>query len=73
MLNIISVPIGLFALLIALVGLVPLLGWLNWFAILVAGGGVLIGAMSAHKIGRNLNLAVIVIAGLRLMLGGGII
>ncbi len=35
--------------------------------------GTLIGAMSAAKSGRNLNLFVIVVGVIRLMLGGGIL
>ena len=73
MLNLVSLVIGLIAFLCALVAFVPLLGWLNWLIIPLALVGTIIGALSAAKSGRNLNLFVIVVGVLRLMLGGGII
>jgi hypothetical protein len=73
MLNLVSLVIGLIAFLCALVAFIPLLGWLNWLIIPLALVGTLIGAMSAAKSGRNLNLFVIVVGVLRLMLGGGIL
>jgi hypothetical protein len=72
MLNIVSILVGLFAALLALVGLIPLLGWVNWFMLPVAFVGLVIGLLSDSNGGRNLNLVVIVIGMLRLMLGGGI-
>jgi hypothetical protein len=73
MLNLVSLVIGLIAFLCALVAFIPLLGWLNWLIIPLALVGTLIGAMSAAKSGRNLNLFVIVVGVIRLMLGGGIL
>jgi hypothetical protein len=73
MLNLVSLVIGLIAFLCALVAFIPLLGWLNWLIIPLALIGTLIGAMSAAKSGRNLNLFVIVVGVIRLMLGGGIL
>ncbi len=73
MLNLVSIIIGLVALILAAVAFLPLLGWANWLIIPLAVIGAGIGAASAGKAGRNLNLAVIVIGILRLMLGGGII
>jgi hypothetical protein len=73
MLNLVSLVIGLIAFLCALVAFIPLLGWLNWLIIPLALIGTLIGAMSAAKSGRNLNLFVIVVGVLRLILGGGIL
>ena len=72
MLNIASLVIGAIALLLAIPAFIPLLGWANWFVIPVALVGLVIGVLSRKTSGRNLNLIVIVIAGLRLMLGGGI-
>ena len=73
MFNLVSLIIGVVALLCAVVAFLPLLGWLNWLiiplAIIGAGGGVL-GKATA---GRNLNLFVIVVGVFRLMLGGGIL
>ena len=72
MLNIVSILIGLFALLLAFPAFLPFLGWLNWAVVPIAILGAGIGALSKRTSGRNLNLVVIVIGVLRLMLGGGI-
>lgn len=73
MLNIVSVLIGLFALLLLIPSFLPLLGWGNWFVLPIAAVGAGLGAMSRGTAGRNLCLVVLVVAVLRLMLGGGII
>jgi hypothetical protein len=72
MLNLLSLIIGAVALLCAIPAFLPLLGWLNWFVIPMALVGLGFGVVSRGKAGRNLNLVVIVIAVLRLMLGGGL-
>jgi hypothetical protein len=71
--NILSTIIGIVALLIALVGFIPLLGWLNWFAIPVAVVGLVLGLLSRETSGRNINLVVLALAVIRLALGGGIV
>jgi hypothetical protein len=71
--NVISVIIGLMALIIALVGFIPLLGWLNWFAIPGAVVGLVLGLMSKKTGGRNINIVVLALAIIRLALGGGIL
>jgi hypothetical protein len=73
MLNLVSLLIGLVALVLAIVAFIPLLGWANWFIIPVAVVGAVIGMLSRSKSGRNLNLLVIVIGVIRLSLGGGLI
>ena len=73
MLNIVSLIIGLVALVCAAVAFIPLLGWANWVIIPLAVVGAGIGAMSSSNMGRNLNLFVIVVGIVRLMLGGGIL
>lgn len=73
MLNIVSLLIGLVALVCAAVAFIPLLGWANWLIIPLAVIGAGIGQVSGSKAGRNLNLFVIVVGIIRLMLGGGII
>jgi hypothetical protein len=70
--NAISTIIGLMALIIALVGFVPLLGWLNWFAIPLAVVGLVLGLLSQKTSGRYINLVVLALAVIRLALGGGI-
>jgi len=72
MLNIVSIIIGLVALLCAAVAFIPLLGWANWLIIPLALVGAGIGAASSGTAGRNLNLFVVVVGILRLMIGGGI-
>ena len=73
MLNIVSLIIGVVALLFALPAFLPLLGWMNWAVVPIAIVGAGVGAMSGRTSGRNLNLVVILIGILRLMLGGGIL
>lgn len=71
--NIVSVLVGLVALPVALVGLVPFFGIANYLAIPIAVVGAAIGMLSGHKSGRNFNLFVIIVAVIRLFLGGGLI
>ena len=73
MLNIISLVIGAVAALLVVPAFLPLLGWANWFVVPIAIVGLLFGLASGRTSGRNLNLVVIVIAVIRLMLGGGLI
>ena len=72
MLNILSILIGLGALLLAVPAFLPFLGWAYWGVIPIAVIGLALGAMSNRNAGRNLNIVVIVVGGLRLMLGGGL-
>jgi hypothetical protein len=78
----ISLIWGILAMLFMLVALIPLLGWLNWLvipfaaigAILAAIGIMLRGEKSRRaKAGLVLNLIIIVVAVVRLNMGGGII
>ncbi len=71
--NLISTLIGIVALVAALVAFIPLLGWLNWLVIPVAVIGLVMGLMSEKTAGRNVNLVVVVLATLRLFIGGGIL
>ena len=71
--NIMSVIAGLMALMIALVGFIPLLGWLNWFVIPLAVVGLVLGFLSRKTSGRNINLVVLALAIIRLALGGGLL
>jgi len=73
MLNIISILLGLVALVIAIPSSIPLLGWGNWIALPFAVAGAGIGALSSSNGGRNFCLVVLVIAAIRLSLGGGVI
>ncbi|WP_242138580.1 MULTISPECIES: hypothetical protein [unclassified Sphingomonas] len=71
--NIISVLVGLAALPVALVGLVPFFGLANYLAIPIAVVGAALGMLSGHKTGRNFNIFVLIVAVIRLMLGGGLL
>lgn len=73
MLNIVSVLIGLVALLLAIPSAIPLLGWGNWIVLPIAVLGAGIGALSSSNGGRNFCLIVFIIAVIRLSLGGGFI
>lgn len=73
MLNIASILVGLLALAMAIPSTIPFLGWGNWFVLPIALVGVALGAMSDRNTGRNLCIVVLVIAILRLALGGGFI
>lgn len=71
--NILAFLIGLFALLLAIPSTIPFLGWGNWLVLPIAITGAVVGALSRKNGGRNFCLVVLVLAALRLMIGGGII
>jgi hypothetical protein len=73
MLNILSIIIGIVALLLAIPSAIPFLGWGNWIVLPIAIVGAGLGALSRSNQGRNFCLIVIVIAAIRLSLGGGIL
>jgi len=68
---------GLAAVLALVVSLIPFLGWLNWITSLpLAFVGLIFSRFSRgawKTLGTVINVAVIVIALLRLLLGGGVI
>ncbi|WP_198338917.1 hypothetical protein [Lysobacter capsici] len=79
----ISLLWGIFALAWMVLALIPLLGWGNWFLIPFAAVGAIIAAIGLlftksenngrAKTGLLLNAIVIVVALVRLGIGGGII
>ena len=81
--GLISLLWGLVAMCWMLLALVPLLGWMNWFLIAFAAVGAMIAAVgiALHAPGRRgrstaglvLNGLVILVAIVRLHLGGGLI
>jgi hypothetical protein len=71
MFNVISILVGLVALLLAIPSFLPFLGWGNWLVIPIAVVGLIFGVISSHRSGRNLNIVVILVGVGRLMLGGG--
>jgi hypothetical protein len=71
MFNIVSLIIGLVALVFAVVTFIPFLGIGEWLVLILAIMGAGIGMISRSNVGRNLNLFVIVVAVVRLILGHG--
>jgi hypothetical protein len=72
MFNLISIFVGLVALVLAIPSTIPLLGWGNWIVLPIALVGAGVGALSRSDKGRNFCLIVFALACVRLMLGGGI-
>jgi hypothetical protein len=73
MLNVLAYLVGLISLVIVIPAQLPLLGAANWIALPVIVIGVIIGALSSKNGGRNFCLIVLLIAALRLTLGGGLV
>lgn len=73
MLNIVSILLGFVALLLAIPSSIPFLGWGNWIVLPIAILGAGLGALSSSNGGRNFCLIVLLIAVVRLSLGGGIV
>ena len=73
MLNILAFIVGLISLVIVIPAQIPLLGWANWFALPLIVVGIILGAMSSKNGGRNFCLIVLLIAAVRLTLGGGVL
>lgn len=73
MLNILAYLVGLVSLVIVVPAQLPLLGAANWIALPVIVIGVIIGALSSKNGGRNFCLIVLLLAALRLTLGGGLV
>lgn len=73
MLNLASILVGVVALLLAIPAFIPLFGIINWIVIPVAILGLGLGLLSRGSAGRNLNLVVLIVASIRLFLGGGLL
>jgi len=71
MAQLLSVIFGLLSAVVMIVGLFPLLGWLEWFALVGCVLGIIFGAFCQKKTGQVINIAVALVAALRLILGGG--
>ncbi|MGX7925737.1 hypothetical protein ACWPMX_04090 [Tsuneonella sp. HG094] len=71
--NLIAFLLGLVSLVIVIPATIPFLGWANWLALPLIVVGVIVGQLSSSsKAGRNFCLVVLLIAVVRLSLGGGI-
>lgn len=73
MFNIIAWAFGLLSLVIVIPATIPFLGWGNWLALPLIVIGVVFGALSSSDSGRNFCLIVLLIAAVRLAIGGGFI
>jgi len=73
MLNLLSILVGIVALLLAIPSTIPFLGWGNWLVLPIALVGIGLGALSRSNHGRNFCLIVFAIAAVRLLLGGGVL
>ena len=72
MFNLLSILFGLVSLVIVIPATIPLLGWANWLALPLIAIGLVLGQLSSSRGGRNFCLVVLLIAAVRLTLGGGI-
>ena len=73
MLNILAYLVGLVSLVIVIPAQIPFLGWANWLALPLIVTGIILGALSSKEGGRNFCLVVLLIAAVRLSLGGGVL
>lgn len=73
MFNILAFLIGLISLVIVIPAQIPLLGWANWVALPLIVLGVIFGALSSSNSGRNFCLIILLVAAVRLTIGGGLI
>ncbi|WP_375290939.1 hypothetical protein [Qipengyuania sp.] len=71
--SLIAFVLGLVSLVIVIPATIPFLGWANWLALPLILTGVIIGQLSRSKAGRNFCLVVLLVAIIRLSLGGGLI
>jgi hypothetical protein len=71
MLNLLSLLIGLVAIVPLLFALIPFFGWANWILLPLPVVGLILGSLSRGNAGRNLNLVVLLVAIVRLWLGHG--
>ncbi|MDB6137035.1 MAG: hypothetical protein JWO94_107 [Verrucomicrobiaceae bacterium] len=72
MFQLLSVLIGLACAVPMIFGMVPFFGWVQWLVLAGCVLGVIFGSFCRRKIGLTINIAVGVVAVLRLFLGGGL-
>ncbi|MXP28791.1 hypothetical protein GRI58_08150 [Porphyrobacter algicida] len=73
MLNVLAWLFGLVSLVLVIPATIPFLGWANWFALPLIVVGVILGQMSSHRSGRNLCIVILLVAVIRLSIGGGVL
>lgn len=72
MLNLVSLLIGAVAIVPLLFALIPPFGALNWLILPLPVLGLIVGSVSRGQAGRNLNVALLAVAVVRLTLGHGL-
>ncbi len=72
MASLLSILIGLVALILAIPAVIPFLGWANWLIVPIALFGALVGQFARGTGARNFCLFVAAFCMLRLWAGGGI-
>ncbi len=70
--NLLAYLFGLLSLVIVIPSQIPFLGIGNWLALPFIAIGIIFGALSSSNGGRNFCLVILLIAAVRLTLGGGI-
>lgn len=73
MINFVTRAWGIVVLLLALICLLPMLGWSNWFVIVLAIIGIIGSAFTEKRNGMILNIIALILALFRLIIGGGVI
>lgn len=77
-----SIVLSFFGLVFVLIGLVPLFGWLNWIGIIFLFAGLISGVSGYRKnpvnkllalVGTLLCIVFLIVAVVRLCMGGGIL
>jgi hypothetical protein len=68
-----SVLLGLVAAIGLIPGIIPLFGWILWMVLVLCVLGIIFGSFPKRKIGLTINVAVAIVAALRLFLGGGLL
>ena len=71
--NLLAYLFGIISLIIVIPAQIPFLGWANWIALPLIVIGIGLGALSSSDGGRNFCLIVLLVAVVRLMLGGGVL
>lgn len=70
-LQILSILCGIIAFFVMVPSLIPFFGWGGWVVLPITILGIIFGVFCERKIGLTINIAVAIVASLRLIAGGG--
>lgn len=73
MMNFLSILIGILCFCLMAIGLIPFLGLLQWVVMAGSVLGIIFGAISKEKPGLYINVAVLAVAIVRSLAGGGVV